>query len=42
MWNNLENKSISYADDTTLYSEIITPSDRVKGVDSFNGDFLRI
>ena len=25
MWNDLENKIISYANDTTLYSEISTP-----------------
>ena len=29
-WNNLENKIVSYADDTTLYS------DRVKVADSLN------
>ena len=41
MWNNLENKIVSYADNTTLYSEISTPSDCVKGADSLSRDLLR-
>ena len=41
MWNNLENKVV-YADGNTLYSKIITPSDRVKFADSLNRDLLRI
>ena len=36
MYNNLENKIVSYADDTTLYSEISTPPDRIKVADSLN------
>ena len=27
MWNDLENKIISYADNTTLYAEIVSPSE---------------
>ena len=42
MWNNLEKKIVSYADDTTLYSEIITSSDRVKCANSLNRDLFRI
>ena len=42
MWNNLENKIVSYADDTKLYFEISIPSDCVKGADSLNKDLLRI
>ena len=42
MWNNLENKIVSYADNTTLYSEVRTPPDWVKVVDSLNRDLLRI
>ena len=42
MWNNLENKSVFYADNTTLYSELSTHSDCVKVADAFNRDLLRI
>ena len=42
MWNNLENLIVSYADDTTHYSEISTPSDCVKDADSLNSDLLSI
>ena len=30
MWNDLENKIISYADDTTLYAEIASTSERTE------------
>ena len=40
-WNNLENKIVSYADDTTFYSEISTPFDYVKVADSLNRDLFR-
>ena len=42
MWNNLENKIVAYADDTTLYSEIASPSERSAVADSLNRDLLRI
>ena len=42
VWNNLENMTVSYSGDTTLYSEIGIPYFRVKGVHSWNKDFLRI
>ena len=42
MCNNLENNIVSYADDTKLYSEIITPTYRVKNTDFLNRDLLRI
>ena len=39
MWNNLENEIISYADNTTLYAEVASPSERTN-VDNFlNRDF---
>ena len=37
-----QNKIVSYSDDIPLYSEISTPSDRVKFADSLNRDLLRI
>ena len=42
MWNNLEYMIVSNADETTIYSEIITTTDRVKGANSLNREFLRI
>ena len=33
---------VSYAEDTALYSEVSTPSGRVKGANSLNRDLLRI
>ena len=42
MWKNLENKIVSYADDTTFYSEIRSLPDRVKVADSLNRDLFRI
>ena len=42
MWNNLENKIISYADDTTLYAEINSPSDRSLVAESLNRDLSNI
>ena len=40
MWNNVENKIVSYADDATLYSEISTSSDCVKDANFLNRDLL--
>ena len=34
MWNDLKNKIISYADDTTLYAEVASPSERTNVVNS--------
>ena len=42
MWNNLENKIISYADDTTLYADISFPSNRNAVAESLNRDLLKI
>ena len=42
MWSGLENKLISYADDTTLYAGIDSPMDRNVVADSLNRDLLRI
>ena len=42
MWNYLKNITVSYADDTTLDFKIITLSNRAKGANSLNRDFLRI
>ena len=42
MWNDLENKIISYADDTTLYAEVASPSDQVNVANSINRDFVKI
>ena len=42
MWNNLENKIISYADDTTLYAEVNSPCDRNIVADSLNRDLRNI
>ena len=36
MRSSLENKIVSYTDDTTLYSEICNPLDHVKVADSLN------
>ena len=37
MWNDLENKIISYDDDTTLYAEVAS-SDCINAANSLNGD----
>ena len=49
MWNNLENKIIPYADDTslyaddtTLYAEAASPSDRISVANSLNRDLAKI
>ena len=42
IYNNLEDKIVCYADNTTYYSEIYTLSDCVKGAKSLNRDLLRI
>ncbi|MEM8780580.1 MAG: reverse transcriptase family protein, partial [Cyanobacteria bacterium P01_G01_bin.49] len=42
MWRDIENKLVSYADDTTLYSLINSPRDRVMVADSLNRDLHRI
>ena len=38
MWNDLENKIISYADETTLYAEVASASDRINFANSLNRD----
>ena len=42
MWNDLENKIISYADDTTLYAEIASPSECTNVANSLNRDLAKI
>ena len=42
MWNDLENKTISYADDTTLYAEIASLSERTNVANSLNKDLAKI
>ena len=42
MWNDLENKIILYANDTTLYAEVALPSDCVNVANSLNKDSLKI
>ena len=42
MWNDLENKLISYADDTTLYAEIASPSEHTNVANSLNRDLAKI
>ena len=42
MWNVLENKIISYADDTNLYTEVASPSDRTNVDNSLNKDLVKI
>ena len=36
MWNDLENKIISYADNTILYAEVASPSERINVANSLN------
>ena len=38
MWNDLENKIVSFEDDTTLYVEVASSSDR----NSLNRDLFKI
>ena len=42
MWNDLENKVILYADDTTLYAEVASPSGRINVANSLNRDLFKI
>ena len=42
MWNDFENKIILYADDTILYTEVASLSDRINVVDSLNRDLFQI
>ena len=42
MWNGLENKIVSYADDTTVYAEVKCPADRATVSDSLNRDLVTI
>ena len=42
MWNDLENEIISYANDTTLYTEVAVPSDRINFANSLNRDIAKI
>ena len=38
MWNDLENKIILHADDTTLYAEVVSPFDHISVANSLNRD----
>ena len=42
MWNDLENKILSYTDDVTLYTEVASPYDHINVPNSLNGDLLKI
>ena len=42
MWNNLENKIISFADDTILNEEDETPSDPINVANSLNWELFKI
>ena len=42
MWNDLENKIISYADDITLYAEVASHSERTNVANSLNKDLAKI
>ena len=42
MSNDLENEIISYADDTTLFAEIASPSERTNVANSLNRDLAKI
>ena len=42
MWKELENKIISYADDTTFYAEVASPSDCTNVANSLNRDLAKI
>ena len=41
-WNYLENKIISYADDTTLYAEVASLSDHIIVANSLNRELFKI
>ena len=42
MWNDLENKIILYANDTSLYAEVAPPSDSINVSSSLNRDLFKI
>ena len=42
MWNNLQTKIISYANDATLYAEVAFPSEPKNVVNSLNKDLPKI
>ena len=42
MWNDLENKTISYADDTDLYHEVARTSNNINVAISLNRDLFEI
>ena len=42
MWNDHKNKIISYADNTTLYAEDASPSNRTNVANSLNRDLAKI
>ena len=41
IWNDLENKIICFADDTTLYSKVAFPSDRINAANSSNKGLVK-
>ena len=41
MWNELENKTISYADDTNLYAEVASPYDCINAANSLNRNLVK-
>ena len=42
MWKDLENKIISYADDTILYAEVASPSEHTNIASSLNRNLTKI
>ena len=42
IWNDLENKIILYADDTTFYAEVTSPFDCINVANSLNRDLVKI
>ena len=42
MWNDLKIKFILYADDTTLYAEVASPSNHINVANSLTRDLAKI
>ena len=42
MWNYLENKNISYANDTTLYAKVVSLYDHINVANFLNRDLAKV
>ena len=42
MQNDLENNILSHANESTLYAEVASPTNRINAANSLNQDFLKI